>query len=76
MNRIHISHHFFFFCSGHSSQVIFDDVEQKRENYDSIMKRREKLIEVMKTKDIEMNVSLDGLKGRRSFALKTDLMDA
>lgn len=61
--------------SCHPAQVIFDEVEQKREFYDNIMKRRQKLIEVMKAKDIEMDESLNGLRERRPITHKNDLME-
>lgn len=61
--------------SCHSAQVLFDEVEQKRELYDNIMKRRQKLLEVMKAKDVEMDEKLNELRERRPTTLKNDLME-
>lgn len=73
VDRIEIR--FFNIRSRHLAQVIFDEVERKREFYDTVMKRRQKLIEVMKAKDTEMDESLNGLRDRRPTTLKNDLME-
>lgn len=39
------------------------------------MKRREKLIEVMEAKDIEMDEELNGSKDRRRATLANDIID-
>lgn len=57
------------------AQVLFDDVEQKRGYFDSVSKRREKLVDVIKAKDIEMNVGLDQSKERRISTFRNDRME-
>lgn len=63
----------FIWCC--TTQVIFDEVARKREYYDGIMKRREKMVEVMETKDAEMDKVLEELKERQKSTFKNDLIE-
>lgn len=55
-----------------SLQAIFGEIEEKRELYDSVSTRRQKLVEVMEVMDAEMNENLIRSKEQRRYMLEND----